>query len=104
MANLYYFDIIDVSTLQRPVLLLGLSTLQRRVLHLDVSTLQRHVLHIDVSTLQRPMLNLDVSLYTTEESASSGRVYIMVSCTAPEGVCLHTETCISPGDVYTTGA
>jgi len=61
MANLCNFDIIDVSTLQRPVLLLGLSTLQRRVLHLDVSTLQRHVLHIDVSTLQRPMLNLDVS-------------------------------------------
>ncbi len=61
MANLCYFDQIDVSTLQRPVLLLGLSTLQRRVLHLDVSTLQRHVLHIDVSTLQRPVLNLDVS-------------------------------------------
>ena len=61
MANLCYFDIIDVSTLQRPVLFLGLSTLQRRVLHLDVSTLQRHVLHIDVSTLQRPVLNLDVS-------------------------------------------
>jgi hypothetical protein len=62
MANLCYFGIIDVSTLQRPVLLLGLSTLQRRVLHLDVSTLQRHVLHIAVSTLvQRPVLNLDVS-------------------------------------------
>ncbi len=61
IANLYYFDIIDVSTLQRPALLLGLSTLQRRVLHLDVSTLQRHVLHINVSTLQRPVLNLDVS-------------------------------------------
>ncbi len=29
MANLCYFDIIDVSTLQRPVLLLGLCTLQR---------------------------------------------------------------------------
>ena len=61
VANLYYFDIIDVSTLQRPVLHLGLSTLQRRVLHLDVSTLQRHVLHIDVSTLQKHVLNLDVS-------------------------------------------
>jgi hypothetical protein len=61
MTNLCYFDIIDLSTLQRPVLLLGLSTLQRRVLHLDVSTLQRHVVHIDVSTLQRPVLNLDVS-------------------------------------------
>ncbi len=83
MANLCYFDIIDVSTLQRPVLLLGLSTLQRRVLHLGGSTLQRHVLHIDVSTIQRPVLNLDVS---TLESASSGRVYIMVSCAAPEGV------------------
>ena len=58
MANLCNFDIIDVSTLQRHVLLLGLSTLQRRVLHLDVSTLQRHVLHIDGSTLQRPVLNL----------------------------------------------
>jgi hypothetical protein len=64
MANLCYFDIIDVSTLQRPVLLLCcavLSTLQRRVLHLDVSTLQRHVRHIDVSTLQMAVLNLDVS-------------------------------------------
>jgi hypothetical protein len=53
--------------------------LQRPVLLLDVSTLQWHVLHIDVSTPQRPVLNLDVS-------ASCGRVYIMVSCGAPEGV------------------
>jgi hypothetical protein len=43
-------------------------------------------------------------VYNTEESASSGLVYIMVSRAAPEGVCLHTETCISPGDVYITGA
>ncbi len=45
MANLRYFDIIDVSTLQRPVLLLELSTPQRSALHLDVSTLQKHVLY-----------------------------------------------------------
>jgi hypothetical protein len=69
---------IDVSTLQRPLLLiLELSSVhpteacavsgsvcttpQRHVLHIDVSTLQRPVLHLDVSTPQRPMLHLDVS-------------------------------------------
>ena len=63
MANLCYFDIIDVSTLQRPLLLLGLSTLQRHVLHIDVSSLLvlRPVLNLDVSTLQRSLLHLDVS-------------------------------------------
>jgi hypothetical protein len=84
MANLRYFEIIDVSTLQRPVLLLELSTLQRPVLHLDVSTLKRH--HINISTLHRPLIMPDEPgrVYTTE-SAASGRVYIMVSCAAPEG-------------------
>ncbi len=55
-------------------------------------------------THTEPARTICLRVYTTEESASSGRVYIMVSCTAPEGVCLHTETCISPGDVYTIGA
>jgi hypothetical protein len=66
---------IDISTLQRPVLLLELSTLQRPVLHLDVSTqytteacvahrrvyTTKPVLHLDVSTPQRPELHLDLS-------------------------------------------
>ena len=79
------FDIIDVSTLQRHVLLLGLSTLQRRVLHLDVSTLQRHVLHIDVSTVQRPVLNLDVSTLQRSLLHLDVSTSFMVSCAAPEG-------------------
>jgi hypothetical protein len=86
LADLCYFDIIDVSTLQRPVLLLGLSTLQRRVLHLDVSTLQRHVLHIDVSTLQKPVLNLDVSPLQRSLLHLDVSTSFMVSCAVPEGV------------------
>jgi hypothetical protein len=64
---------LDVSTLQRPLLLLEVFTPQGPELHLDVSTLQRPVLHLDMSkpqglelhldlaTLQRPVLHLDVS-------------------------------------------
>jgi len=111
---LCYFDIIDVPTLQRPVLLLGLSTLQRRVLHLDVSTLQRHVLHIDVSTLQKPVLNLDVSTLQRSLLHLDVSTSFMVSCAVPEGVytqrpvfplrCLHYRGCAAPGRVYTTEA
>jgi predicted transcriptional regulator len=52
---------LDMSTPQGPELHLGMSTLQRHVLLLDMSTLQRHVLLLDVSTPQGPELQLDVS-------------------------------------------
>ncbi len=45
-------------------------------LHLDVSALQRNVLLLEVSTLQGPDLHLDVSaLCTIEASAVPGGVY-----------------------------
>ena len=72
---------LDVSALQRSVLLLKMSTLQGRELHLDVYAQQRSVLllevstqqgpELEVSTLQGPELQLDVSA---------------LQCTAPEGV------------------
>ncbi len=63
---------LDLSALQRNVLLLEVSTLQGPELHLDVSALQRSVLllevsatgpelHLDVSALQRNVLLLEVS-------------------------------------------
>jgi hypothetical protein len=60
---------LDVSKLQRPVLILQVSTSQGPELHLDVSTIERLVLLLDVSTftpqgpelhLQRPVLHLDL--------------------------------------------
>ena len=68
---------LDLSALQRNVLLLEVSTLQGPELHLDVSALQGNVLLLEVSTLQGPELYLDVSA---------------------------TEECAAPGGVYTTGA
>jgi hypothetical protein len=52
---------MDVSALQRSVLLLEVSTLEGPEMHLDVSALKRSVLLLEVSTLQRPELHLDVS-------------------------------------------
>jgi hypothetical protein len=49
------------------------STLKGPELHLDVSALQRSVLLLEVSTLQGPELYLDVS--ATEECAAPGGVY-----------------------------
>jgi len=64
--------LLEVSTLQGPELHLDVSALQRSVLllevsatgpelYLDVSALQRNVLLLEVSTLQGPELHLDVS-------------------------------------------
>ena len=52
---------LNVSALQRPVLLLEVSTTQGPELHLDLSALQRIVLLLEVSTPQGPELHLDVS-------------------------------------------
>jgi hypothetical protein len=78
MANLCYFDIIDVSTLQRPVLLLGLYTTETSVASGCVYTTkacaaQRHIYTTKARAEPR-------CFYTTEESASSGRVYITSWC------------------------
>ncbi len=51
---------LDVSALQRNVMLLEVSTLQGPKLHLDVSALKRSVLLLEVSATG-PELNLDVS-------------------------------------------
>jgi hypothetical protein len=101
MANLCNFDIIDVSTLQRPVLLLGLSTLQS-VASGCVYTTKACAAHRPIYTTKACAEPRRV--YTTEESASSGRVYIMVSCAAPEGVYTQRPVYLLAGDVYTTGA
>jgi hypothetical protein len=50
------------------------------------------MLNLDVSTLQRSLLHLDVS---------SNLNHGVLCCSWR---CLYTETCFSPGDVYTTGA
>ena len=55
---------LDVSALQRPVLLLEVSTLQELELHLNVSAQQRLVLLLKVSTL-RAELHLNVSAVQT---------------------------------------
>ena len=73
--NLWHLPLmfLDVSALQRNVLLLEVSTLQGPELHLDVSALREVYvlllevsakgpeLHLDVSTLQRDVLLLEVS-------------------------------------------
>jgi len=93
--------LLDVSTLQRPVLILELSTPQGPELHLDVSTIQMPVLllgvftpqwpelHLDLSTQQRPLLLLDLS---------TPRV---LSCT---WTWLDNSSRAAPGRVHTTGA
>ena len=53
--------ILKVSTLQGPELHLDVSALQRSVLLLEMSTLQGPDLHLDVSALQRSVLLLEVS-------------------------------------------
>ncbi len=54
---------LDVSTLQSTeyCAALGRVSLKGPDLHLDVSPLQSPVVHLDVSTLQGPELHLDVS-------------------------------------------
>ncbi len=49
---------LDVSALQRSVLLLEVSTPKGPELHLDVSALQRSVMLLEVSTLKVPEPNL----------------------------------------------
>jgi hypothetical protein len=63
---------LDVSALQRSVLLLEVSATGPE-LQLDVSALQRPVQFLEVSTLLRPELHLDVC--TKEKCAASGDVY-----------------------------
>ncbi len=69
---------LDVSTLQRLVLLREVSTPQGPELHLDMSTLKRPVLLLEVSTPQGPELHLDVST-----------VYTTVACAATEVSTVH---------------
>ncbi len=63
---------LEVSTLQGPELHLDVSALQKSVLLLEVSTLQGPELHLDVSAQQRSVLLQEVS--ATKTCAESGRV------------------------------
>jgi hypothetical protein len=65
---------MNVSAIQRPVLLLEVSTPQGAKAYLDVSALQRNVLLLKVST------------YTTGTCAASERICTTESCAAPGGV------------------
>ncbi len=65
---------MDVSALQRNVLLLEVSTLQGPELHLDVSALQRSVLLLEVSATG-PELHLDVSALRRYVSNPQGPVH-----------------------------
>ena len=65
---------LNVSSLQRPVLLLEVSTLQGPELHLDVSALQRSVLLLEVSATG-PELHLDVSALRRYVSNPQGPVH-----------------------------
>ena len=65
---------LDLSALQRNVLLLEVSTLQGPELHLDVSALQRSVLLLEVSATG-PELNLDVSALGRYVSNPQGPVH-----------------------------
>jgi hypothetical protein len=92
---------LDVSALQRNVLLLEVSTLQGPELHLDVSAPHSSVLLLEVSTLQRPELHLDVSalqrsVLLLEVSATGPELHLDVSA-----VCT-TEECAASGGVYCT--
>ena len=73
-----------------PELHLDVSTLQRRVLLLEVSATGSE-LHLDVSALQRSVLLLELSATGPELHLETGR-----ACT--------TEECAASGGVYTTGA
>ncbi len=63
---------LDVSVLQRPVLLLDVYTPQWPKLHLDVSTLQRPVLHLNMSTHRGRSCTVPGPVNTTEACAASG--------------------------------
>ncbi len=56
-------------------MLLNEFTLQGPEMQMDVSALQRSVLLLEVSTLQGPELHLDVSACTKEECTAPGGVY-----------------------------
>ena len=74
---------LDVSALQRSVLLLEVSTLQGPELHLDVSALQRSVLLLEVSATG-PELNLDVSALGRYVSNPQGPVHTYCrTCSLP---------------------
>jgi hypothetical protein len=59
---------LDVSALQRHVLLLEVSTPQGPELQLDLSALQRIVLLLEVSSAQGPELHVDVATTTFPET------------------------------------
>ncbi len=94
---------LDVSALQRSVLLLEVSTLQGPKLHLDVSALQRSALLLEVSATG-PELHLDVSALHRNE--------LLLEVSTLQGPELHldvsalctTEECTAPRCVYTIGA
>ena len=77
-----------MSTLQGPELHLDVSALQRNVLLLEVSTLQGPELHMDVSALQRSVLLLEVSATGPELHLDVSAIQRSVpGGTAPGGVC-----------------
>ncbi len=53
--------LVHTCSLQEPLLLLDVSTLERPVLHFAVSTPQGLELQLDLSVQQEPLLLLDVS-------------------------------------------
>ena len=97
---------LKVSTLQGPELHLDVSALQRSVLLLEVSATGPEM-HLDVSALQRCVLLHEVS--ATRARAASGRVCTTEECTTPGGVCHRawaasgrvctTEECTTPRGV-----
>ncbi len=84
---------LDVSALQRLVLLLEMSTPQGPELHLDVSVLQRSVLLLEVSTTQGPELHLDLS--------ALHRIVLLLEVSTPQGPGLHLDVSHPMGPVPT---
>ncbi len=96
--------IYDVSTLQRPVLLLELSSPYGAWAASDVSTIQRPVLFLELFTPQEPELHWRV--YTTEAWAAPGVVYCTPQRPELHLKCLHYRglSCSWSCLLYTTGA
>ncbi len=81
---------LEVSTLQGPEMQMDVSALQRSVLLLEVSTLLGPELHLDVSALQRSVLLLEVSATGPELYLDVSALHCTEECTAPGGVCHRT--------------
>ncbi len=84
---------LDMSALQRLVLLLEVSTTQGPELHLDLSALQRLVLLPEVSTTQGPELHLDLSALQ--------RLVLLLEVSTSQGPELHLDVSHPKGPVPT---